>query len=105
VLGLLGGIASGVVNATRRNDFATYRLAGTSPSDLTRLIFFESVLLGGIVATISLATYGMFSVATSRADFLPLWASFAMACAWVATSMAASFWPMLADPARMAKDR
>lgn len=46
VLGLLGGVAAALVNASRSREFATYRLSGTSRTSLLVILVVEEIILG-----------------------------------------------------------
>jgi hypothetical protein len=53
LLGLLGGIAAGVLNRLRSGEWASYRMSGTSPRSLRVLIGFEQSTIAGIMVTVA----------------------------------------------------
>jgi hypothetical protein len=55
ILGLVGGLATGLVNRSRSSELAAYRMSGTSRRSSALLLGLETTLIAGVAATAALA--------------------------------------------------
>lgn len=55
ILGLVGGLATGLVNRSRTSELAAYRLSGTSARSSALLLGLETALIAGVTATSAVA--------------------------------------------------
>lgn len=104
LLGLLGGVVSALVNASRSREFATYRLSGTSKVQLLTLLCLEQSVVSAVVTAAGVVA----SVATSAVMISPLeYVLYAVAAGgtWMVTSIALSLRGALTSAAVLAKDR
>lgn len=104
LLGLLGGVAAGILNRLRSGELAAYRLSGTSARSLYVLLLLEQALLAGLmVLSASLAIAALHPYFLSPAS--TLMSSFAAGCVWLIVAVLMTIDVPMRKPPDLAKDR
>lgn len=104
LLGLLGAIATAISTRMRASEIAAYRMSGTAPLAVMKLLTLESLLITG-TATLSATAASLVMSSYFLDPSVPILWGLALAGTWAVAALAASLDLAIRRPSELAKDR